>query len=293
MKFHCLWLLMAACSVSLGTDRVASMSQARRSSSSAVGQAVNARRGDKLGDRFARLAQASPQEVAPSLRAAVRANPKDPETLLTLTATQLELLQIEESRETVRQIESLPALDPWFLYRLGNLLLENNLTTEAQTAYERAIATLEIAKGSEPPDAKRLDLYFQAARLRFNHHDYQKTLHYLEPVQVGNADAKLQAAVLDMKGASLLGIGNIEEAVQDLAGAVRMDASKLEYLLHLTWAERMAGDSNAALDTLKKAEDRWTEAREVSECGLFWSGKIFPHVLEYDSWKRGTCKVRG
>jgi tetratricopeptide (TPR) repeat protein len=222
------------------------------------------------------IAQSQFSEALPHLQLAVKANPKDPERLLTLTATQLQLLQMAEAGETVRQVESFPALDPSFLYRLGNLLLENKLTNEAQSAYERAIATLEMATAGELADAKRLDLYFQAARLRFNHHDYRRTIRYLEAVRADNEDAQLRAAVLDMRGASLLAIGDIQKALANLVAAVQTDASKLEYALHLTWAELMAGDTNVALDTLKKTEDRWANAPEVRQMRTFLEREKMP-----------------
>lgn len=218
----------------------------------------------RFGLALVLLAESRYSEALPHLRAAAEASPKDPERLFTLMSTELKLKQVAQARRIQARIEKLWPRDPWLSYRLGKALLEDHLTQDAETEFERAATNLAEAKdGSPPPDVRLADFYFQIAQARFDHRDYQETLGYLRRIPPGHPEPNLQAAAVHLEGEALLGLGKAEQARAKIREAARLDPSTPDHLTRLAWAELQAGDIRGATEAASEAGRRWPEDPRV------------------------------
>jgi tetratricopeptide (TPR) repeat protein len=134
------------------------------------------------------------------LQEAVHADPRDPERVFTLIATELKLDERDKARDSMRALERLALRDPWLLYRLGKLSSDYKMAGEAEEQFDRAAAWLESARDDRPADIRRADLYLQISRLRFAHHDYRGALESLSKVDASGLTTELRAAALDVEG---------------------------------------------------------------------------------------------
>lgn len=184
------------------------------------------------------------------------------ESLFALVSTELKLGHVDKARTDLTQFDKLAANDPELFYRLGKLLLENRLFDEAGVEFERAANMLE-AGGSHPPGLKLSHVYLQLAQLLFNQHDYWGALRFFDKIEPGSVEPKLRAGSFNLEGAAFLGVWKPREAREKLRQAVQMDPSKPEYLVHLAWAELLAGDIKAARATVVTAERKWPQLLEV------------------------------
>ncbi len=170
-----------------------------------------------------------------------------------------------KARRNLIQVERLSAGDPWVLFRVGKLRLENHLSKEAEADFERAAALLATGKGAASPDLKLSDIYLQIAQLRFNRLDYLGARRYLDKVEPGSVEPDIHAAALDLEGAACLALGNPQEALEKHRQAVQIDPSQPEYWAHLIWAELLDGETEAAKTSAEIAKIKWPQAPAVQE----------------------------
>ncbi|PYT35222.1 MAG: hypothetical protein DMG58_02620 [Acidobacteria bacterium] len=210
------------------------------------------------------LAESRYAEAVPHLHAAVKGNPQDPERRFTLVGAELQLKQVDKARSDLIQIRELFPRDPTLAYRIGKALLEYNVPDDAEAEFERASGLL-VDAGNNPPsgDLNVSDLYLQMARLRFDHHDYWGTLHHFDKITITNVAANLRASALHLEGQALVGVGKTPEALDKLRQAAQMNPANPEYLVHLTWAQLLAGDREAAATTALLAGSKWPGVPDV------------------------------
>ena len=209
------------------------------------------------------LAESHYAEAMPHLHSAVSGNPHDPERLFTLIGAELQLKQVDKVRSDLVRIRELFPKDPALAYRIGKALLEYSLPDDAEAEFERASRLLEGARDSAPPDLNVSDLDLQVARLRFDHHDYRGTLHVFDKIRISNVAANLRASAWHLEGQALVGTGKASEALDKLRQAAQTNPTNPEYLVHLTWAQLLSGDTKAAATTSHVAVDKWPEVPDV------------------------------
>jgi tetratricopeptide (TPR) repeat protein len=209
------------------------------------------------------LAESRYEEAIPHLKIAVKGNPQDPEKLYTLLGAELQLKRVGEARSILIRIRERFPLDPSLAYRLGKALLEYSLPADAEAEFERASGLLARSGGPPPLDLNVSDLHLQMARLRFDVHDYWGALKDVDKVTISDVVASLRASVLHLKGQALVGIGRATDALEKLRQAAQMNPANPEYLVHLTWAQLLAGDIEGAGITAQLAEVRWPNIPDV------------------------------
>jgi Flp pilus assembly protein TadD len=206
------------------------------------------------------LAQSRYAEALPHLELAVEASPNDPERLLTLLVAQLQLKQTEKARENLARMEKLAQADPWLSYRLGKLLRDHGMSKEAGAEFERAAQNVAKAEETAPPaDVNLADFYVQIAQVEFKHRDYPVALATLNKVRPETLESRPRAAAWYLRGASLLALGKVDEAREDLRRAAQEDAAQPEYAVRLLWADLLAGDRAAAEAQAGLARSKWPD----------------------------------
>ncbi len=210
------------------------------------------------------LAESQYAEAIPHLQTAIKGNPRDPERLFTLVRAELQLKQVDKGRSHLIQIRERFPRDPTLAYRIGKTLLEYNLPEDAEVEFERASGLLDEAGGNlTAPDLNVSDLRLQMARLRFDHHDYWGTLHDFEKITITSVAGDLRPSALHLEGQAMVGVGKAPEALEKLREAAEMNPVNPEYLVHLTWAQLLAGDTKAAATTAQLALSRWPNVPDV------------------------------
>jgi Flp pilus assembly protein TadD len=203
-------------------------------------------------------------EAIPHLRLGMDRNPQDPERLLALVGAELQLRRTDEARQDAARIRERFPRDPALAYRTGKALLEYSLIDDAEAELERA-AGLLTEPGDKPPSSglNSSDLHLQLARLRFDRHDYTGTLHEFGAVSLAGVADPLRASAMHLEGQALVGVGRASEAVEKLRQASQMNPANPEYLVHLTWAQLLAGDATTAAATAQSAASRWPDVADV------------------------------
>ncbi len=219
----------------------------------------------RFGLALSLLGESRYSEALPHLRAAAEADRKDPERLFTLIATQLGLKQVDNARRNLTQIERLSPRDPWLFYRLGKLLKEHGMLSEAEARFEHSAALVAEAKDPPPPELKLSSLYLQIARLHFDRHDYLGVLQYSDKIEPSSLEPNVQAEVLHLQGAAFLAAGQVSEAREKLRQAVEKNPSAPEYFVHWAWAELLAGDLKGARGATEIAHGNWPQFPKVQE----------------------------
>ncbi len=220
----------------------------------------------RFGLALALLGETRYTEALPQLVAAVEADPKDVERLFTLIATELQLKQAGNARKNLAQIEKLSPLDPWVFYRLGKLLADHGMASEAEAKFERATALLAESKDSPHPSGLKLsDVYLRVARLHYDHHDYQGALQYLDKIEPGSLEPKLQAEALHLEGASYFVFGEVDKAREKLKQAAETNPAAPDYFVHWAWAELLSGDSKAATTAAAIGRSKWPQHPQVQQ----------------------------
>ena len=210
------------------------------------------------------LAESHYIEAIPHLQAAVNGNPQDPERLLTLIGAELQLKQVNKARSDLVQVRERFPRDPAIAYRVGNALLEYNLPDDAEAEFERASGLLaETGYNTPSPDLNVSEVYLQLARLRFDHHDYRGTLHLFERITINNVTASLRASALHLEGQALVGVGKAPEALENLRQAAQANPANPEYMVHLTWAQLLSGDTKGAETTALLSGNKWPNVPDV------------------------------
>ncbi len=218
----------------------------------------------EFGQALAVLGESHYQEALPHLLASVNADPKDPERLYTLLATELQLKQVDAARHHLAEIEQLNPDDPWIHARLGQILAKHGMTEAAEAMLDRAASLLaKTAKSPGPPDLKRSDLYLEIARLRYGEHDYRGTLEELNKIEASRLGPQAQAEMYHLQGAALLEEGQAQEARDKLRRAAEMNPSAADYFVHWAWAELLAGDMKAAASAAEIAKREWPQVSNV------------------------------
>jgi tetratricopeptide (TPR) repeat protein len=218
----------------------------------------------QFGLALALLGKEQYHEALPHLLASVAADPRDPERLFTLIATELRVKQVASARKHLAEIEKLSPEDAWLSFRLGKVLEERGLSEEAEGALEHAASLLAKTTDSPgPPDLKLSEVYIQLARLRYDHHDYPGTLQYLDKVELRKLDPKAQGEVLHLRGAALLEVGQMGEAPEKLKQAAERNPSAPDYFVHWAWAELLAGNIQAAKAAAEVARNKWPDVQNV------------------------------
>jgi Flp pilus assembly protein TadD len=209
------------------------------------------------------LAESHYEEAVPHLQMAVKGNSQDSERFYTLVGAELQLKRVGEARRVLIRIRERFPRDPTLAYRLGKALLEYSLSEDAEAEFERASGLLARAGSPPPPDLNVSDLHLQIARLRFNRHDYWGTLQDLDKIAISDVVANLRPSALHLKGQALVGVGRATDALEKLRQAAQMNPANPEYLVHLTWAQLLAGDAEGAGITAQVAEVRWPNVPDV------------------------------
>jgi Flp pilus assembly protein TadD len=209
------------------------------------------------------LAEAHVVEALPYLLAAVQANSQDSVRLFTLMSAELQLKQVGSAQKHLALIRQRFPRDPAVAYRAGKILLDYDLV-EAEVEFDRAAALLASAAGKQPPaDLNVTELYLQLARLRFGHNDYWDTLRYLERIDPKLVPPSLQASALHLEGQALVGVGRAQEALGRLSQAAQKNPSNPEFVVHLSWANFLAGNLKAAASAAEFAAGKWPNVPDV------------------------------
>ena len=208
------------------------------------------------------LAQSHYEEAIPHLQAAVQRNRQDPERLFALIGAELQIKQVSEARSDLIQIRERFPRDPALAYRLGKALLEYNQPEDAEAEFARA-SDLLAGDPVPRPGLNVSDLHLQMARLRFNHRDYAGALRDFGSITLSEVAANLRASALHLEGQALVGVGKTREALDKLRQAAQMNPTNSEYLVHLTWAQLLAGDKDDAVAAAQMAESRWPDVPDV------------------------------
>jgi Flp pilus assembly protein TadD len=206
------------------------------------------------------LAQSRYAVALPHLESAVEASPKDLERRLTLMVAELELKQADKARENLARMEKLSKGDPWLSYRLGKLLREHGMNREADAEFARAAENLAKTADSAPPfDVNLADFYLQIAQAQFKQRDYLAVLATLAKLPEKSVETRLQAATQYLRGASLLALGKVQDAREDLRRAAQGDEAEPEYVVRLIWADLLAGDRQEAENQASLARGKWPD----------------------------------
>ncbi len=221
----------------------------------------------KLGDEtgsadyglgLAALGKSNNAAALPHLLAAVTADSNDPERLFTLIGAELRLKQPDSARKHLAQLEKLYPDDAYLLLRLGKLLKEQNMPSEAETKFGRAIALLGETRGSPaPPDVNLSDVYLEMARLHYDHHNYPGTLEYLDRIEPSSLEPKVLAELLHLRGAAFLSVGKLAEAQEKFRQATETNPAAPDYYVHWAWAELLGGNIDAASCAAALAKKKW------------------------------------
>jgi len=225
-----------------------------------LGDATGAAR---FGLALALLGEKRYSDALSHLLAAVDADPKDPDKLFTLVATQVQLKHVIGARRNMSRLEALAGKDPWIFFRLGKLLQEHGMLKEADAQFERAAASLAETKDSPPPHLKLSDVYLQMARLRFDRQDYFSALECLEKIEPGTLDATSHATALDIEGAALLAVGRAAESQKKLRQAAEGKPDDPDVAFLSIWADVLACDMNAATAAVNVARDKWPQVPSI------------------------------
>jgi len=215
-----------------------------------------------FGLALALVRQLRVRDALPYLAAAVRADPKDPEKLLTLIAAEFQTKQTASAERHVAEIQRLAPRDPWLFHQLGNILHQDHRLDEAEAMLERS-AELLAADSSSSRGLTLSGLALEIAWVRFEQHDFTGALQSLEKFDWGNASPEDRARALEIQGDAWLATGNVAAAREKLRQATEAYPSELEYLLHLAWAELMGGNVEGAAKVATAAKDRWPQSPEV------------------------------
>jgi hypothetical protein len=113
------------------------------------------------------------------------------------------------------------------------------------------------------PDLNVADLRLQMSRLRFDHHDYWGTLRDFERITITSVAANIRPSALHLEGQAMVGVGKAPEALEKLQQAAQMNPGNPEYLVHLTWAQLLAGDTGAAAKTAQLGLIKWPHVPDV------------------------------
>jgi tetratricopeptide (TPR) repeat protein len=206
------------------------------------------------------LAQSRDNEALPHLKSAVRANPNDPDWLLTLLVAQLKLRQLDEAGQSLARLEKFSHSDPWLPYRLGKLLREHGMNEQANAHFDRALKNLaRMEATAPPPDVNLPDFYLQIAQLEFKQRDYAAVLASLAKLHAGTLESRREAVLRYLRGASLLGLGKVEQSRDDLGRAAQADPSEPEYTVRSIWAALLSGDREDAQGQAEIAARKWPD----------------------------------
>jgi hypothetical protein len=198
------------------------------------------------------------------LAAAVEVNPQNSERLLTLLASELQLGKVDEARTTVARMGQRFPHDAKLAYEAGELLLQYNLTDEAETQFKRTSILLS-KRGNELPsgDLNLSDVELQMARLQFDRNDYWSALRYFDKIELEQVATSLQPSALHLEGQALVAVGRAREALERLSEAARMNPYNPEFLVHLAWAETLAGHLKSADSVMELAASKWPDVPDV------------------------------
>ncbi len=217
-----------------------------------------------FGLALALVRQSRVSEALPHLAAAVRADPKDPEKLLTLIAAEFKVKQIASAERHVVEIETLAPRDPWMFHQLGNILHENQRLDESRASLERSAELLAAGASNSSRGLTLSGLFLEIAWVRFEQHDFGGALQSLEKFDLANATPQDRARALDLQGNAWLAAGRIDDARERLRQAAETDPSEVAYVLHWAWAELMAGDLETATKVATTAKIHWPQAPEIA-----------------------------
>lgn len=215
-----------------------------------------------FGLGLALLKESHPAEALPHLLAAVKADPKEWEWQFTLVATELSLKQVVDARRQLALLIQIPNHDPWVSFRLGKLLEEHDLTQEAQTRFETAIALWEAFPKLQPGSTLS-DLHLQIAHAQYEHRDFERALESLSKVDAANLDSKSQADALNLQGLALVRIGKLDEGSPKLQQAAEQNPSSPDYTYDWVWAELLAGQVAQAVQGAENAEGKWPNNPDI------------------------------
>jgi tetratricopeptide (TPR) repeat protein len=172
--------------------------------------------------------------------------------------------KLDDARKTVAQMSKLFPLDANLAYEAGEFLLQYNLTDEAQTDFQRA-SDLLSRRGNDLPseDLSLSDVELQIARLQFDRSDYWSALQYFNKIQVEQVPTILQPSALHLEGQALVAVGRAQEALARLREAARMNPYNPEFLVHLAWADVLAGHLKSADSVMQLAANKWPDVPDV------------------------------
>jgi hypothetical protein len=192
------------------------------------------------------------------------ANSQNSERLLALLGKELQLGEVAAARRTVAQMGSRFPLDAKLAYEAGELLLQYNLIDEAETEFRRASRLLS-KRGNEPPsgDLNLSDVELQMARLHFDRKDYWSALQCFDRIEMEQVATSLQPSALHLEGQALVGVGRAQEALARLSEAARMNPYNPEFLVHLAWADILAGHLKSAASVMELAANNWPDVPDV------------------------------
>jgi Tfp pilus assembly protein PilF len=219
----------------------------------------------EFGSGLALAGESRLREAIPHLTAAVRADPRDPEKLFTLVATEFQAQQMTNAERHLAQMEKLAPDDPWLWYRLGNLLKEYRQLDAAEAKLGRAIEL--IASNKNGPPEHRLSasgLRLELAWLRFERHDYVGARQALEGFEANSSPVGARVRALEIEGGISLATGEVAQAQRELGLAAELEPSQPDHYFHWAWALLMAGDIESAMRVALAAKSRWPEAPEAA-----------------------------
>ncbi|MGH9325924.1 MAG: DUF1326 domain-containing protein [Terriglobia bacterium] len=203
-------------------------------------------------------------EKLPDITAEAGAAPQNSEQLLVLLASELQRRQVDQARGILARIRQRFPSDANLAYESGLLLLEHNLPHEAEAEFKRSAAILIKAGGLRSSGELTLsDVYLQMARLEFDEGDYWSALGDFGKINLQRVAPSLQPSALHLEGQSLVGVGRAQEAVVELTEAAQMNRSNPEYLVHLAWAEILAGEIRAAASVVELAASKRPDVPDV------------------------------
>jgi hypothetical protein len=192
------------------------------------------------------------------------ANPQNSERLLALLGTELQRGEVAAARGTVAQMGSRFPLDAKLACEAGELLLQYHLIDEAETEFRRASRLLS-KNGNELPsgDLNLSDVELQMARLQFDRNDYWSALQCFDRIELEQVATSLQPSALHLKGQALVAVGRAQEALASLSEAARMNPYIPGFLVHLAWADILAGHLKSAHSVMELAASKWPDDPDV------------------------------
>jgi hypothetical protein len=196
--------------------------------------------------------------------AAVQVTSENSKRLLTLLGNELQLGELDDARRTLSRMGKLFPLDATLAYQAGELLVKYNLTDEAQIEFQFASDLLSRRGNEIASEGLNLsDVQLQMARLQFDQNDYWSTLRYFNKIQVEQVTTALQPSALHLEGEALVAVGRAQEGLVRLSEAARMNPYNPEFLVHLAWADILAGHLKSAHSVMERAARKWPDLPDV------------------------------